>query len=287
MEDALFDLSYVGLNIGSTISVGSDIMFTEQVTTTEANKITVTNTPQQFLQLGTIGWYTIAGKDSWNKITFTEKVASVADLPIGTTVCVKYIKTDDATEELTVSAGFIPNQCYALLTLPLFKSGTDTSNYSSSSKVGEVQVEIPSFLLSGSEEFSLSSSGTATSALSGNALATYDGSEGCDGDGYYAKLKKIVFNKDEFADVKSIVIADSNIELASGETQTIEVYAMYGGAVAPKLLNNSKLTFTASGSSATVDTSGKVTASASGTSTIEVVVTSKNTLSAKAVVVVG
>lgn len=285
LTDALFNLNYLALNVGGTISVGGDIMTTVQITTEEANKITIADEPQDFIGMGKIGWYTIAGQDSWSKITFTEdKSASVADLPIGTTVCVKYIKNDEAVEEFTVSAAFIPSQCYALLTLPLFKSGTDINSYSSSSKVGEVQVEIPTFLLGGAQELSLTSSGAATTALSGNALATFTGDEGCDGDGYYAKLKQIVFNKDEFADAKAIVIADSDIELKSGETQTIQVYALYNGTVAPKLIDNSKITFTHDGSSATVDTSGVVTASGSGNTTIEAVVKSKTSLVAKAVV---
>ena len=135
LTDALFNLNYLALNVGGTISVGGDIMTTEQITTTVVNKITVSSTPQDFMGLGTIGWYSIAGKDSWTKISFTDSTASVADLAVGTTVCVRYIKTDDTIEQFTVSSAFIPAQCYALLTLPLFKSGADTGSYSSSSKL--------------------------------------------------------------------------------------------------------------------------------------------------------
>jgi hypothetical protein len=55
LEDALFNLEYLAVNVGSTITVGSDVMTTEQITTTVANQITVTDTPQQFSTLGTIG----------------------------------------------------------------------------------------------------------------------------------------------------------------------------------------------------------------------------------------
>ena len=284
LEDALFNLEYLAVNVGSTITVGSDVMTTEQVTTTVANQITVTNTPQKFSTLNEIGWYSIAGQDDWTKITFEGKVATVPNLPVGTTVCVKYMKNDATAEEFVVSSAFIPSQCYALLTLPLFKSGTDAQSYSSSSKVGEVQVEIPTFLFDGSQELSLTSSGVATSSLSGSALATFTGNEGCDADGYYAKLKQIIFNKDEFEDVKAIVIADSSLDLTVGETQTLEVYAIYGGNVAPKLLDNAKLTFTSSADAvATVDTTGLVTAVGAGSATISVVVTTKTALEAKAV----
>ena len=289
MTDSLFSLQYLSLNTGGTIAVGGDVMTNEQITTTVANQITVSETPQAFSTLGTIGWYSVAGSDNWTRVTFTNKVANVTSLAVGTTVCVKYMKADATMEQFTVSSAFIPSQCYALLTLPLFKAGTDNAtSYTSSSKVGEVQVEIPNFILDGAQELSLTSSGASTTALSGKALATFDGTEGCDGDGYYGNIKQIVFNKDEFADVQNIVIADSAIDLAATETQTLQVYAVYGAGVAPKLIDNSKLTFASdTTATATVSTAGVVTAVAKGKAVITVNVTSKTALEAKCAVVVS
>lgn len=288
LTDALFSLEYLALNVGGTITASSNVLTMEQITTTVNDTITVTNTPQQFGSIGTIGWYSLAGKDDWKKITFAGKDATVAGLAAGTTVCVKYIYTDASAEQFTVSSAFIPDQCHAILTLPLFKStqGSDAS-FTSSSKVGEVQVDIPNFLLAGAQELSLSSSGAATTALSGSALATYTGQEGCSDAGYYAILKQIVYNKDEWADVKAIVIADSDIDLVENETQTLEVYALYSGVKAPRLIEASKLTFTSSDDTkAEVDATGKVTAIAAGSATIEVVVTGHSDLNAMAVVTV-
>ena len=290
LTDALFSLEYLALNVGGTITASSDVLTMEQVTTSVADTITVTGTPKNFGSLGTIGWYSIAGKDSWSKITFEGQSATISGLAEGTTVCVKYIATDASAEQFVVSSAFIPDQVHAILTLPLFKStqGSDAS-FTSSSKVGEVQVDIPNFLLAGAQELSLSSSGAATTALSGSALATYTGQEGCSDAGYYAILKQIIYNKDEWADVKAIVIADSDIDLAPAETQTLEVYALYSGVKAPRLLDNSKLTFTSSDDTyAEVGANtGIVTAVADGTATIEVVVTGHTDLNAMAVVTVA
>lgn len=237
-------------------------------------------------------WVSIAGQDNWSKVTFDPdtKTATVAGLSVGTTVCVKYIHTDASAEQFVVSSAFIPDQVHAVLTLPLFKAtvGADAS-YTSSSKVGEVQVDIPNFLLAGAQELSLSSSGAATTALSGSALASYTGNEGCDADGYYAILKQVTYNKDEWADVKAIVIADSDIDLEASETQILEVYALYSGVKAPRLIDNAKLTFTSSDTAvATVGANtGLVTAVATGSSNIEVVVTDKPELNAMAVVTVA
>lgn len=290
LTDALFSLEYLAMNVGGTITASSNVFTTEQITTTVADTITVTDTPQTFGSVGTIGWYSIAGKDEWKKITFEGKNATVAGLSVGTTVCVKYIHTDASAEQFVVSSAFIPDQVHAVLTLPLFKAtvGSDAS-YTSSSKVGEVQVDIPNFLLAGAQELSLSSSGAATTALSGSALASYTGQEGCDSDGYYAILKQVVYGKDEWADVKAIVIADSDIDLEADETQTLEVYALYSGVKAPRLIDNAQLTFTSSDTGvATVGANtGVVTAVATGTANIEVVVTDKSELNAMAVVTVA
>ena len=289
LTDALFSLEYLALNVGGTITASSDVLTMEQVTTSVADTITVTGTPKNFGTLGTIGWYSIAGKDNWSKITFEGQSATISGLAEGTTVCVKYIATDASAEQFIVSSAFIPDQVHAILTLPLFKStqGSDAS-FTSSSKVGEVQVDIPNFLLAGAQELSLSSSGAATTALSGSALATYTGQEGCSDAGYYAILKQIVYNKDEWADVKAIVIADSDIDLAPTEKQTLEVYALYSGVKAPRLIEASKLTFTSSDDNyAEVDATGKVTAIADGSATIEVVVTGHSSLNAMAVVTVA
>lgn len=292
LTDALFSLEYLALNVGGTITAGSNVFTTEQFTVAVADTITVSDTPQNFGALNQpIGWVSIAGQDNWTKVVFDPdtKTATLAGLPVGTTVCIKYIHTDASAEQFIVSSAFIPDQVHAVLTLPLFKAtvGADAS-YTSSSKVGEVQVDIPNFLLAGAQELSLSSSGAATTALSGSALASYTGNEGCDADGYYAILKQIIIGKDEWADVKAIVIADSDIDLTPTETQTLEVYALYNGVKAPRLIENAKLTFTSSSDSiATVGANtGLVTGVANGSATIEVVVTNKPALNAMAVVTV-
>ena len=291
LTDALFSLEYMALNVGGTIQTGADVLTLEQVTTTEANKITVKETPQKFGNFGVIGWYSLLSEDNWTKITFDAdtKTANVPNLPQGTTVCVKYTKTDASAEQFVVSSAFIPAQVYGVLTLPLFKSGTEEKQFSNSSKVGEVQVVIPNFIFSGAMDLSLTASGATTTPLSGNALATFTGLEGCDSNGgYYAYVKQVTYNKDEFADVKAIVVADANVELKVGEKQMLQIYAIYSGIKAPKLIDNSKLTFTSSSDTfASVKPTGEVEAKAEGHADIEVVVTGKPSLQTAAVVTVS
>ena len=90
LTDALFSLEYMALNVGGTIQTGADVLTLEQVTTTEANKITVKETPQKFGNFGVIGWYSLLSEDNWTKITFDAdtKTANVPNLHQGKTVCV-------------------------------------------------------------------------------------------------------------------------------------------------------------------------------------------------------
>lgn len=287
LEDALFDLNYLALNTGGTIGVGANIMKTVQITTTVINQITAPTTPQTFLNLGTIGWYSIAGSTTWNKITFTGSNASVSNLPIGSVVCLQYIATDATVERFTVSATFIPSQCYLLLTLPLFRTGLDTNTYSSASKVGEIQVEVPTYQISGAVDLSLTSSGASTTPISGDAIASFGSTSSCDANGDYAYVKQIIVGKSEFADVKAIVIEDSKIDLAVGGTQTLSVYKLFGGMVASAQVDNTKLTLVSSTpAKATINSAGLITGVASGTTTISATVTGYPNLVATANVTV-
>ena len=288
LTDSLFDFNYLALNVGGTIQAGADVLTIEQVTVAEG-KVTVGSTPQPFGGFGTIGWVSKVGEDSWTTIKFTDttKEATVSGFTDGDSVCVKYVKNDASAEQFVVSSAFIPAQVYAILTLPLFKTGTESKQFSSSSKVGEIQVEIPNFIFNGTVDLSLTSSGATTTPLSGNALVTFTGSESCESnEGYYAKLKQITYNKDEFADVKAIAVANGNIEMKANEKVTLQVYALYSGTKAPRLLDNSKLTFVSKNqATATVGgDDGIVSALTEGTATIEVAITGHDKLTTSAFV---
>jgi hypothetical protein len=152
LVDATFDLQYLALNVGGDITVGGDAITDESVTLTVDNQITVSKEPQDFAGHGTIGWFTVAGQNAWQKITFTGKTAQLPDITAGTTVCVRYNAQFNNMRQFTVPSAIIPAECYAILTAPLFSA--DSENLTASSKVADLVVEIPRFLLNGSQEFS-------------------------------------------------------------------------------------------------------------------------------------
>lgn len=140
----------------------------------------------------------------------------------------------------------------------------------------------------GAQELSLTSGGISTASLNGSALSTFSGKGGCSDGGFYAIVTEVIYGKSVFDNVVSLAVMDSDIELAVGEKQKIVVYAIYSDGAVPAPIDNSLLTFTSSEDTvAIVDTTGEVTAQASGSANIEIVATDHTSLSAYAVVTVA
>lgn len=291
LTDQLWDLNYLALNCGGAITASSDVMKSETITTTVVNQITVTGTPVNFTtSSGKIGWYRLASGDdgSYQVITFTGSVATVSNLPIGSVVCVKYPIASSTARKFTVSAAYIPSIVHAVMTIPLFKSGATAQTTGSSSKIGEIIVDIPNFQLEGAQDLSLSSSGIASVALSGTALATFGDSTSCSDTGYYATITENIFDQGEWDNVSYLAVADGNVELNVSKTSALQIYKIFSDGTQPSPVNNSLLTFTsATPATATVSSAGVVTGVAAGTTTIEIVATGKPTLNTGAVVVVS
>ena len=288
LTDQLFDLQYLSLNCGGSITAASDIMTNEQVTVSTAGQITVSQTPVNFMG-GTYGWYKKPSEsdDKYKLVTFSGKNASIDTALVGDVYCVKYFYKNNSARQFVVNTAYVPSIVYAVATFPLFKAGTSTEQYTSSSQIGEIQVTIPNFQLEGAQELSLTSGGIATSSLNGSALATFSGNSGCSDKGYYAIISEVIYAKNAFDNVVSIAIADSDITLAENETQKLVVYAIYSDGTAPTVLDNGLFTFTSTDDTkASVDNDGVVTGVAQGSATISVVATGYTTLSAYAIATV-
>lgn len=288
LTDQLFDLQYLALNCGGAIQATADIMTNEQVTIATANTLTVSKTPVAF-NGATVGWYKKASEpDTAYKVaTFSGKNATITGATVDDVYCVKYFYNDSAARKFIVNTAYIPAIVYAVATFPLFKSGTTTENYTSSSQVGEIQVIIPNFQLEGTQELSLSASGISTASLSGSALSTFSGNGGCTDTGYYAILSEVIYGKSAWDNVVNLAVADSDIDLAVAETQPIKVFAIYSDGTVPSVVDNSLLTFTSSDDTVAIaDATGVVTAQSAGTANIEIVATGRTSLSAYAVVTV-
>lgn len=250
LQDALFDLNYLSLKVGSDITIGGDILTSEVVTVGSGGAITVLGTPKNFLG-GLYGWY---GDNK--RCTFTGQKATLQGFNTGDKVTVQYYANDDAVQELTVNANFIPSVGYLVLRASLF-SGDPTDVANSTSKVGDVIVEVPSFQLGSSTDLSMTSSGASQTSLDGSALATMDAENP---DGYYAKIK-LARKGGKWYDTLIGLAIDSSDDVNVGDV--ITVYGVFKNAKS-KPISPDKLTFTG------CDATGKVTGSASSKLTVTV-----------------
>ena len=271
LTDQLFDLQYLALNCGGAIQATSDVLTNEQVTVTVANTLTVSKTPSQF-NGAYVGWAKKPSESdsAYKLVTFNGVDGTLNGAEVGDVYCVKYFYGDSSARKFIVNTAYVPATVYAVATFPLFKAGTSTENFTSSSQVGEIQCVIPNFQLEGAQELALTSGGIANASLSGSALATFSGSGGCSDNGYYAIITEVIYGKGTWDNVVALAVADGDIDLEVDGTEKIKVYAIYSDGTTPTVIDNSLLKFTSESSSiATVgEHTGIVTGVAQGSTNI-------------------
>ena len=71
-------------------------------------------------------------------------------------------------------------------------------------------------------------------------------------------------------DVKAVAVANADLELAKNATETLQVYAVFGGGVASRMMDNSNFKFAVeSGTSASVaENTGVITATSTAGATV-------------------
>ena len=275
LTDVLFKLEYFAFQTGSAIQQIADVFTSEQVTLGAGGSGTITGTPAVYQSYGTIGWAAKPGSDAYQKITFTEKAFTVAGAKEGDIYCVKYISTDNAARQITISSSFIPSEVALVMTANLYRAGGRGENdVNNSSKIGIVQVLVPRFQFNGSMELSMTSTGVANSPIAGSALD--NPSADCSDGGYYAIITEQLSDSSWYDNVFALAIEDSDIELATTTgTATLSVYALplNGAAFKPPYED---LTFTsAANGTATVTQEGVVTGVAHGSTTVTVSIKNK------------
>ena len=274
ITDALFNLQYLALNVGGEVVVGGSSLVTETVTAGNGS-LTVQGTPVAFGAAGTVGWYTPAGQEDWAPLTFEGKVATV-DVTSGSDYCVRYNADDSSIQEFVVPSAIIPSEVHLVMTYPLFAGGTSPEAISTSSQVGELIVDIPRFQFAGNVELSLTSSGAATSNLSGSALASYT-TANCNDMGTYGTVKQKIYGGNWYDELTTIAVDGGNFSIANGAKKTLKVIGIFKNGTG--ILDNSKLTFTSGQSStASVDNKGVVTGAAAGSTNITITVTGKTSI---------
>ncbi len=132
-------------------------------------------------------------------------------------------------------------------------------------KVGEVQIEVPSFQLNGTFDISLEAGGNTTTKLDGDALAV----EGaCCSDGsVYAYISEIPSAESAVA-VTEIAATPAVLNLKVNETQPVHIIGIKGGLYSNVSIDSSDCVITSENSATATVENGIVTGVASGTTYI-------------------
>ena len=254
LSDAMFRLEYIAANVGSEITLGGDVFAEEAHTAGEGGKIALTREVVPMSEGADKFIYWKKPEDAYyttlnlGKEAIANNEITIAGITAGQEICVKYLYTNDMARKLNVSANFTPDTVSVYLTANLYSG--DATNPSTGTKVGTVTIKVPRFLLSGSQELSMSMTGASNTAFEGSALAAKG--KGCENDGIYAEIIEVI-NDRTVDDIVQLMIADSaeGIVLEKGEKETLEVYGRFGDT-APVLLPAYMLKFTSSADTITV-----------------------------------
>lgn len=273
LEDTMFRFEWLAYAIGSNITYGSDILFTETVEVPAGGAITLSNSAVAFASETPQAWMYLPGSNSFVTVAVTGDSSNEVSAPEqfqGKTACIRYAYSNAAARTMTISSNIIPKEVTLVAKAQLFAG--DVANIASSTRVGFVEITVDRFLLNGSVTLSLTSSGASTTPISGSALAVV--SEGCeDSDGYYATITEILDNSNWYDNVVALVVPGGEIDINGTETATLVVnaYTSDGGYIRQP---NTAYTF-ASLSSGTVSVTpeGVVSGVANGQGAISITIT--------------
>lgn len=262
LQDAQFRLEYIALNVGSKINPADVGEFASEEVIAGPQTIKISGKSTDFMGQGTIGWISKPGEDDWTTITFGEDgqtATGVSTVTAGDKYCVRYMN-DATAESITVRSDFIPDEVSLILKMDLFRASKG-NDVSTSSRVGYAQIEVPRFQLSGTMDLSLNMTGAAQVPLSGQALSSADGAEGCEGTGMYAKIKQIIINQNWTDNLTALGADPASLNMTSGGEAVLNVWGVFTGNTANKIIDPSKLTYTVTPSTGLVTvTNGIVTA---------------------------
>ena len=250
VEMAEWNLSYIAANVGSTIFEGLRDVFSvaECVTLTKGlGKLKKVPVGKVFVE-----------KPDGSTVTVTP---TGSEITVGSEDCIVLATYQYSAnvKRVTVDAESTP------LVGRLVLSADKHNNRKG--KVGEVQIEIPSFQLSGTFDISLEASGSTTTKLDGDALAV-DGIS-CSAGSVYAYITEVP-SAESLVSVSEIAALPAIMCLTAGETKPITIVGLKGGLYSNIEIDAADCAFASDNDATATVTNGAVTGVAAGTTYINV-----------------
>jgi len=265
-----WNLGFFSVNMGAPVVTGANVWADEDVVLGVGGAGVVVGSPIATSTGVIYGWVTDASGNS-TRITFggAGNAFTLTGGTSGQKVTVRYYETNAAATQVTLSGNFIPSVVRLVLEAQLFSSSGGSTG--SSSKIGNVIVEVANAQLSGAQKIDMKSSGTSSTPLSLNALA--------DSNNNYCTITEVITSANWYDTVTSIAATVNPITVSTASpTATIDLRAIptTGSAFKPPYTD---ITFTTSDATkATVNSVGTVTKIASGSCIVTAKISAKTSV---------
>lgn len=265
----MFKLEYLAANLGVDISMGGLSVYESNASgevVRADGSILLTETPT-LINGSLLAWYKKPADANWSVTTATlsgnDYVIKPAGAVANDSFCIKYFYQNENARSIIINTQYVPKTIHLVIMNDLFAG--DTADVGSATRYGRIITDIPSFQLDGSQDLNLTATSAATISLTGNALGV-SSEISCEEATYYGTMTEEIFGSSWVDNVIALAIENSDMELTQGSTESIITRVVFGGSVASQRKDNSNFTFAVeSGTSATVDEEGVVTASSSAT----------------------
>lgn len=280
INEAQFSLEFLALNTGSSIETGANIWTEESVTVTKGAGVVTQGTPLAIQTQTIYGWVT-KEDGTVERVAFNGANFTLADSSYNGTVCVRYYTNDASARKVTVYADMLPS------TIRLVMVGTLASSDSTTNQIGTVQIEVPRASMTGAFTLSMTPDAVAQTPLSVRALASTKTAGGCGGNRpIYATITEKVNGAKWYDNVIALAIKGGDFDLKSGDSKTLQVYAIKNDGSAAFLAPVGGITFASSETSKATVEGGIVSGVAAGSSTIKATITEVPEIDANVVVTV-
>ena len=250
IEMAEWNLAYIAANVGSSIFEGLRDVFAV------SECVTLTNGTGT-LQKVPVGKVYVEKADG-SSVEVTPAGSTITIGSSNETVSVTY-QYNTTVKRVTIDAESAPLVGKLILTADKHNNKTG--------KVGEVQIEVPSFQLSGTFYISLEASGSTTTKLDGDALAVNGAS--CSDGSVYAYITDIP-SAASAVTISDIAVTPAVIELAANETMTLSVIGIKGGLYSNVSIDISECNITSEDTAVATVVNGIVTGVAAGVTYINI-----------------
>ena len=276
LVDAMFDLQYMALSLGVNLESGGLSVKEEELAVGADNTVTASETPVAF-NGSMIGWYKKPSDTEWSIGTFTGSKMAISGASQNDPYCVKYFYINENAKSIKIKSQYVPSELHVVIMNDLYSG--DVGSQSDATRYGRLITDIPRLQMDGNQTLNLTATSAATINLTGSALAVLSG-DTCEEDPYYGTMTEEIYGAKWQDDVVALAVENSEIELATTESEALIVRAVFGAGMASQRKDNSNFTFsvattpasTATGT--TVDNKGVVKAgSQAGVAVIQVVLT--------------